>query len=180
MSATLDVYTGASAHWNSTCIALIEYLISLGGSKYTYVSVAAAICIPTAEVSRFLRDKCYERRDYEWLLQFRRYNPVAYRHYLQNSEIRERTDEKGKKIKELYVNFSKHSIFLANCRLRNVRVEYQTIGSKRLVHLFDNQEDMRTKIYYEIPTQPYEALEHGLEDVDDTAHNSTVEGESHE
>lgn len=181
----LDHFSGVSPNWDAKAQSVAEFILSQQGTPYTYIQVSQATGLPSAEVSRYLREFCYERRDYDWLLQMRKYNKVAYNHYLSNHVMRTKVDDSGKTIKELYVNFSKRQVFLMNCRLLNLRVEYTTVKGRTLIYLFQNQEDMRTKIYYEVPQTSFESLEHEpmFEDTDAT-HNSdsepTVNGESHE
>lgn len=149
MTHHLDVYTGQSANWDNKAIAIIEYIISKQGEAYTYVEIAKALDIPTAEVSRYLREECFEARDYDWLLKMGKFRKRAYMHYLNNHQIRTIKTADGTEKPVLYVNFSKHSIFLMNCRLRNLRVVYQKVGDRKLIYLFENMENERTRIYYE-------------------------------
>jgi hypothetical protein len=153
MTHQLDVYTGQSANWDNKAIGIIEYIVAKQGEPYTYVEIAKTLDIPTAEVSRYLREECFEARSYDWLLKMQKYRKRAYTHYLNNHQIRKipvlLDNGKTEMRSVLYVNFSKHSIFLMNCRLRNLRVVYQKIGDRKLIYLFENMENERTKIYYE-------------------------------
>lgn len=149
MTHQLDVYTGQSANWDNKAIGIIEYIVAKQGQPYTYVEIAKNLDIPTAEVSRYLREQCFEARDYEWLLSMAKFRSRAYQHYLNNHEIRKVRMPDGELRNVLYVNFSKHSIFLMNCRLRNLRVVYEKIGDRKLIYLFENMENERTRIYYE-------------------------------
>ena len=171
-----DSYFGVEAHFDNKVISIIEYLLSLKGAPYTFVQVAKATGMPTAECSRYLRPECFERRDWEWLLQMKKWKPTAYKHYLNNHQIREKIDENGISKKELYVNFSKHTIFLMGCRLRNVQVYYGKHGEKRLVHLFEHLENERTKIYYETPTTDHQTFENFDESTGNSSENDDIIG----
>lgn len=149
MTHQLDVYTGQSANWDNKAIGIIEYILAKQGEPYTYVEIAKALDIPTAEVSRYLREECFEARDYDWLVKMAKYRRRAYMHYLNNHQIRKVKTADGEMRNVLYVNFSKHNIFLMNCRLRNLRVIYDKIGDRKLIYLFENMENERTRIYYE-------------------------------
>lgn len=156
---TLDVYTGQAANWDNKAIAIIEFLVERKGEDYTYIEISNTLDIPTAEVSRYLREECFERRSYAWLEKMKKYRPKAYMHYLNNHRIVEKKQRDGTVTKELYVNFSKHAVFLMNCRLRNLRVVYERQGKRRMVHLFEHMENERTRIYYEKAEMQIEDLE---------------------
>lgn len=157
-----DITSGVQASWDNKAIQIIEYIVALNGRAYTYVEIANELNMAVTEVGRYLREAAFERRSWEWAKKMRKYKPKAYMYYLNNSEIREVTED-GETKKLLYVNFSKHDIFLMNCRLRNVEVMYQHASGRKLVYLFERDHDARTSIYYEVPSMEHEDLYNDLD-----------------
>lgn len=155
---SLDVYTGQSANWDNRAIAIIEFLLERQGQPYTYAEISNVLGIPNVEVSRYLREESFEKRDYEWLLDMKKFNPKAYAYYLQNHKIRKITMPDGRVKHIVYVNFSKHTVFLMNCRLKNAQVKYEKVGKRKIVHLFPHVENERTTLYYEKPQIDFEEL----------------------
>lgn len=158
----LDVYTGKAAHWDNRALQIIQYLLEKGSETYTYAEIAKALDIPTVEVSRYLRKESFERRDYKYLLDMKRYRPKAYEHYLNNHRI---VEENGEKV--LQVNFSKHDIFLMNCRLKNVDVFYMHMkNGRQMVYLMQRSEEDRINLAYVVPESSWDDLHGGETTVD--------------
>lgn len=145
MVDSIDSYTGIAARWDDKCIGIICYILDKNGEPYTYAEISKGLGIATVEVSRILRAESYERRPYEWLVEKRMCNRAAYNYYLENHKIL-LNEETG--AHELYVNFSKHDMFLNNCRLMNLSVEYAVINGRNLVFLFPYEDDERTTAAY--------------------------------
>lgn len=106
--------------------------------EYTIVELARRCGLPITEVVRYIRPETYEPRDYEWLLNMKKYNVKAYTYYLQNHKIvtiDKRNDKTGKMetTKQLYVNFSKHSVLLNTARLMKFGVRQVKNSSDTMV-----------------------------------------------
>ncbi len=176
MTSQIDTYTGQPANFDNKALQIIDYILEKRGQPYTFVEIARNLDIPTAEVSRYLREKCFEAREYQWLLDMGKYRSKAYNHYLNNHEVRKVKMPNGELKPVLYVNFSKNTIFMMNCRLLNLRVEYQRVGDRKLIYLFPNMENERTTIYYKKAEMSEEELD-PTEIEDETETDTTVTDE---
>lgn len=126
---TNEITKGLSANLDPKAVSILMEIKKLEGQPYTIADLARSTGYPVTEVVRYLREEAFEPRTWEWLVDYKKYNINAYRHYLHNHKVVEG---------QLFVNFSKHVILINVAKILRLRVTkgHNTRGTE-ILYVFD-------------------------------------------